>query len=151
LFFSSGTEIFMNVAGGFDNSLSVAYPSDQSTGSVTIFSGPNGTGTVLATRSLPITQFGLMFGLICRSDFNANFCPFFFPSASDVFFLGTAHSVSFAGVAGQIAFDNVRLGAPLPPTVVPGVPGPIAGAGLPGLIAAAGGLLGWWRRHRKIA
>jgi hypothetical protein len=140
LFFLSGAQTFMNVPAGFDTGFSFNYTAIVEPASITVFSGLNGTGTALATLSLPTTP------STCSAVFGADFCPFF---PIGVSFSGTAESVSFAGVADQVVFDDVTFGSVTPGP--PGVPGPIAGAGLPGLILVSGGLLGWWRRRQKTA
>jgi PEP-CTERM motif-containing protein len=126
LFFLSGSETFLNIAAGFDTGFSFNYVSLNFSGSVSVYDGLNGTGTLLATLNLSPNAGS------CPG-YNAGFCPF---SPIGVLFAGTAHSISFAGVANQIVFDDVTFGSanPGPPAPEPGTISLLA-LGLLGLAA----------------
>ena len=116
-FFLNGAGDTMNVAAGFTTGFSFYYADQVGfTGSVSVYSGLSGTGTLLASLTLPSTP---------------NPYTVFVPTG--VAFAGTAQSVIFSGAADFIAFDDVTIGAARPP----GVPEPVSiallGRGLLGL------------------
>jgi len=91
--------VVMDVAGGFTGSFPFFYSAFQA-GSVSIFSGLDGTGTLLATQSLP------------QNDFSGTANVW---TLTEVNFSGSAESVIFSAPANAIAFDDIF------------VPGPVAG------------------------
>ncbi len=103
-YFVSGPGVIMNVASGFTTGLSLYYSSPAAPGSVTVWSGLNGTGTELADIILPTTPEG---GAGC----NTTYCPWF---AIGFTFSGTAESVDFSGAADEVGFSAITLGSAVP-------------------------------------
>jgi len=107
LFFLTGTNTYVDVAAGFTTGFSFNYTAINVGGIVNVWSGLDGTGTLLASLTLPTTPSGPCPG------YTAGFCPFF---PIGVSFAGTAQSIDFGGVANQIVFDDVTFGSATPGT-----------------------------------
>jgi hypothetical protein len=83
----------MNSSGGFSQSISFYAIVNSLPGSVEIFSGPNGTGTMLASQTLALTASATFSGPITVS------------------FTGTAYSAVFTGSDDLMALDNIAFPA----------------------------------------
>lgn len=99
IFFLSGSAATMDVPAGFTGGFSFYYTAASNPGFINVWSGLNGTGTLLTTLNLPVTG-------SCSA--TPQYCVW---NPIGVSFSGTAMSVDFGGTENQIAFDNITLGA----------------------------------------
>ncbi len=89
----------MTVGPGFSNGLNFLFSADFGSNQselITIWSGANGTGTVLATLRL------------YTNDSGCNYCLW---TAASTSFSGTAHSVTFSGPADEMGITDITLGS----------------------------------------
>ena len=110
LFFLTGPGDLMNVASGFNTGFSFYYSAPIHPGNVTVWSGLNGTGTLLETIALGLTTDGINVAG-CEG---TNYCPY---AAAGGSFTGSAESVLFSGTTNYIAFADVTFGSATPAPV----------------------------------
>lgn len=129
----------INLAAGFDTSFSFSYSAVVDGLGLAIYSGLNGSGTLLASAALPTTP-----GLACDGDFSggASFCPFV---TTGLTFSGLARSVVFTSGANEAVFDDLTFGSAVPSST----PEPASWAMMLGGFGAIGFALR--RRHRGEA
>ena len=132
-FWLAGSDLLMNVAGGFDTGFSFFY-SSSTVATVKVYDGLNGTGNIIGEIDL-IAQFDEN----CAGDPNGTFCNW---TAAGVDFAGTALSVSFAGTANQTGYDNITFGSSTPEIVPEPTITALLGIGLVGMTLA--------RRRRRV-
>jgi uncharacterized protein (TIGR03382 family) len=121
MFFVSGNATVMNVASGFTTGFATYYTTIFSTGTIELWTGIDGTGTLLG--SAPMFALGSdQSGGDPEGDYNR------WDIASVNIGNQVARSVVFIGVANLIGFDDMVFGD------VP-APGSVAVAGLAGLVA----------------
>ncbi len=137
LFFLTGGADTIDVAAGFTTGFSFDYSAVNQPGLINVYSGLDGTGTVLASLTLPTTPLDGAPG--CGG---FSFCPFV---PIGVTFAGTAMSVDFGGTANQIAFDDITFGSA---TAGGGVPEPASWALM---LLGVGGLGATLRGSRRKA
>jgi hypothetical protein len=124
---------YLNVASGFEGAISFEYAALADNGSVSVYSGLNGTGTLLGSIDLPSNATG------CPDYSGADFCPF---SSLSLAFSGVARSVSFNSDGLQFAVDDLTFRNVLSP-----VPEPASW----GLMMLGVGAVGGQLRRRRTA
>jgi hypothetical protein len=102
LFFNSGTSGYLNVASGFSTGINFFYAAGAQ-GTVTVWSGANGTGSVLATITLGVNS-----GITNGCSGFPSYCNW---TAVGLTFSGTGKSVTFSGPANQIGVTDITLGS----------------------------------------
>jgi Bacterial Ig-like domain (group 3) len=105
MFFQTGTNVTMTATNGVQTALWFYYSALQ-TGSATVYTGPNGTGTILAHVSLPPNNSGCNTYKLCV------WSPVGVPLST------TAGSISFAGGPDYLAIGTIHLGHALPTSMV---------------------------------